>query len=147
MCANGPLAWSVLAFNHAMIFHSYVPWMQRKKNWITTPSTSYVHWFIFWAALLCDLCRVVFLTSLCRPTWLQLWCTSLLCFYRMVFDGMQHQSRIFQWEQRTSVFVMVMLKAVWMSLSQPCYLGRWRNSTFGGWFCTTCGSLLLWAPT
>eukprot|EP00913_Durusdinium_trenchii_P033717 g31563.t2 len=23
MCANGPLAWSVLAFNHAMIFHSY----------------------------------------------------------------------------------------------------------------------------
>lgn len=53
MCANGPLAWSVLAFNHAMIFHSYVPWMQRKNNWITTPSTSYVHWFIFWAALLC----------------------------------------------------------------------------------------------
>lgn len=26
MCANGPLAWSVLAFNHAMIFHSYVSW-------------------------------------------------------------------------------------------------------------------------
>ena len=23
MCANGPLAWSVLAFNHAMVFHSY----------------------------------------------------------------------------------------------------------------------------
>eukprot|EP00931_Biecheleriopsis_adriatica_P091207 TRINITY_DN65102_c0_g1_i1.p1 TRINITY_DN65102_c0_g1~~TRINITY_DN65102_c0_g1_i1.p1 ORF type:complete len:395 (+),score=51.20 TRINITY_DN65102_c0_g1_i1:53-1186(+) len=23
MCSNGPLAWSVLAFNHAMIFHSY----------------------------------------------------------------------------------------------------------------------------
>ncbi|CAJ1440368.1 unnamed protein product [Effrenium voratum] len=23
LCANGPLAWSVLAFNHAMIFHSY----------------------------------------------------------------------------------------------------------------------------
>jgi len=23
ICANGPLAWSVLAFNHAMIFHSY----------------------------------------------------------------------------------------------------------------------------
>lgn len=23
MCANGPLAWSVLAFSHAMIFHSY----------------------------------------------------------------------------------------------------------------------------
>jgi hypothetical protein len=23
MCANGPLAWSVLAFNHALIFHSY----------------------------------------------------------------------------------------------------------------------------
>ena len=23
MCANGPLAWSVLAFNHAMIFHSF----------------------------------------------------------------------------------------------------------------------------
>eukprot|EP00729_Bicosta_minor_P019113 gene19113-12699_t len=23
MCANGPLAWSVLAFNHALIFHSW----------------------------------------------------------------------------------------------------------------------------
>ena len=40
MCANGPLAWSVLAFNHAMIFHSYVPWMQRKNNWRTTPRYS-----------------------------------------------------------------------------------------------------------
>lgn len=38
MCANGPLAWSVLAFNHAMIFHSYVSWMHSLNLFHSNPA-------------------------------------------------------------------------------------------------------------
>lgn len=42
MCANGPLAWSVLAFNHAMIFHSYVAWLNDVMNRVSRTSLMFL---------------------------------------------------------------------------------------------------------
>ena len=47
MCANGPLAWSVLAFNHAMIFHSYVAWLNEVINHVSRNSLMFLAFVVF----------------------------------------------------------------------------------------------------